>query len=65
VYYFSTEPSPEGLHQGILRLCRGLDIVKIDKSPLVIVSHISIGERGALFGGIIPPTPTVAMGLLQ
>ena len=36
---------------------RGLDIVKIDKTPLIYDdSYFNLGELGALFGGISPPT---------
>jgi len=42
-----------------------LDILKIDKNPLIwSISYFNLGGHGVLFGGLSPPNP-VATGLRQ
>ena len=45
-----------------LFLCWCLDIVKVDKTPLIYCFHISIWEVGALFWGLSPPNPPCGDG---
>jgi len=46
------ELSPDSLHWGVLRLCRGLDIENLIKTPLIYsVSYFNFWGLGALFLG--------------
>ena len=43
---------------GTFRLCGGLDIIKLNKTPHIYsVSRFSLGGLGALLGGLSPPKP--------
>jgi len=45
-------------NKGVLRLCGGLDTIKLTKTPLIYsVSRFNLEGLGALFGGISPPKP--------
>ena len=50
--------------RGALPLCRGVGILKFNKTPLICsVSYFNLGWLGALFKGLSPPKPLVATGL--
>jgi len=50
-----------------LYVCAGaLDILKIDKTPLIYsVSYFNLGRLGAPFGVISPPTPHPVARVMQ
>jgi len=52
---------------GGLYVCAGaLDILKIDKTPLIYsVSYFNLGRLGAPFGVISPPTPHPVARVMQ
>jgi len=51
-----TKPSPESLHWGVLRLCRGLDILKFDKNSTDLKCFVfQFREAWSFVWGLRPP----------
>ena len=69
----NAEPSPEifqwegfAVLRGAFRLCGGLDIIKLTKTPLIYsVSRFNLGSLELCLGGWAHQSPPVATGLLK
>jgi len=59
-----SEPSPESSTWGLYVCARGIDIVKIDKTPLIYsVSCFNLGVLEHCLGGVAHQSTLVATGL--
>jgi len=57
--------TPESLQQGCFTFVQGLDIVKIDKTPLICgVLYFNFGGAWWIVWSLTPPKPPVVTGLL-